>query len=73
MSDDKKGTAFEGTIDSLVATGKFLWDFLSAPPKEPTPDGDSGPSILDIFPPSAEPKPDGQIPAEVIDTEGEDA
>lgn len=72
MSDDEKPGAFGGVIDSLMATGQFLWSFLSDPPKETSPGRvDDGPSILSLFPDSAEPKADGQIPAEVVDAEGE--
>lgn len=68
--------AFEGTIDSVQGTIAFLWDFLSAPPKAPIeraePKPEQAPSLLDWLPDSAAPKADGQIPAEVIDTEGEE-
>lgn len=75
MSEKPKG-AFEGTLDSVTSTVAFLWDFLSAPPRpvappEPEPEVQA-PSLLEWLPKSEPPKKDGQIPAEVIDTEGEE-
>jgi len=59
---------FEGTVDSITGTIGLLWNMLSNPPKK-TESEDS--SLLDWLPDSVEPKPDNQIPAQVVDTEGE--
>lgn len=68
MNQEKPPEKDGGFIDSVFGTFEFLWNFLGSPPPKTEV---KEPSLLDWIPDSIEAKPDGQIPAQVVDTEGE--